>query len=79
MTKKQKSYQETYASLQMILSTLERDSVSIDELSESLNKGFDLLEELKSRLTATEARVEAVISARTESKSKTQTEHSETD
>jgi exodeoxyribonuclease VII small subunit len=73
------SYQETFTALQNVLSSLERESSSIDELSENLNRGFSLLEELKSRLSATEARVEAVISARTESKNTNSTTQDETD
>ncbi len=63
-----RSYQETYAELQTVLTSLERDSSSIDELSQNLTRGFDLLEELKARLCTTEAQVEAIIAARTESK-----------
>jgi exodeoxyribonuclease VII small subunit len=65
--------------LQQVLNSLERDSSSIDELSENLNRGFDLLEELKARLSATEARVEAVISARTESKTTNSTTQDDTE
>jgi exodeoxyribonuclease VII small subunit len=79
MNNKTPLYQETYAALQQVLNSLERDSCSIDELSENLNRGFDLLEELKARLSATEARVEAIISARTDSKTTKSTTQDDTE
>jgi exodeoxyribonuclease VII small subunit len=68
----EKNYQETYLELQNLLLSLERDSVSVDELSEQLSRGFDLLSQLRGTLSAVEARVEQVINARLESKSNTE-------
>jgi len=68
----EKKYQETYLELQNLLLSLERDSVSVDELSEQLSRGFDLLSHLRDTLSAVEARVEQVINARLESKSNTE-------
>jgi exodeoxyribonuclease VII small subunit len=79
MNTQQRTYQETYAELQLVLTKLERDSSSIDELSDNLNRGFDLLEELKAKLTAAEARVEAVIAARTQSKNNIETDPNSTE
>jgi exodeoxyribonuclease VII small subunit len=64
----EKNYQETYLDLQNLLLSLERDSVSVDELSDQLTRGFDLLSQLRNTLSSVEARIEQVINARLESK-----------
>lgn len=58
------SYRETLAELQKVLQQIELDSVSVDELSDKLVRGFTLVEHLKGLLFGIEAQVEAILSAR---------------
>jgi exodeoxyribonuclease VII small subunit len=58
------SYESILAQLNAHVSKLERDETGIDELTRSINKAYDLVSLLRSRLSAAEAQLVEVISAR---------------
>jgi exodeoxyribonuclease VII small subunit len=68
------SYSETYAELQNLLQSLERENTTVDELSDKLDRGFQLLTELREKLTSVEARVGEIINARAGSREHSHTE-----
>jgi exodeoxyribonuclease VII small subunit len=47
-----------------ILQSLEKDSLSIDEISSSIEKAYGIIDLLKSKLFATEAQVNEIVNAR---------------
>jgi exodeoxyribonuclease VII small subunit len=66
------TYTETYSELQVLLQSLERENTTVDELSGKLDRGFQLLTELREKLTSVEARVEEIINARAASREQPQ-------
>jgi len=58
------SYESILAQLNAHVSKLERDETGIDELTQSINKAYDLVSLLRSRLSAAETQLVEVISAR---------------
>jgi exodeoxyribonuclease VII small subunit len=63
--------------LNTILQSLERDSVSVDELSKKLEEAYVLVEKLKERLFVTETRIEEIIDTRRSSANSTQSSESD--
>tara|TARA_B100000683_G_scaffold259610_1_gene283542 strand:- start:1562 stop:1777 length:216 start_codon:yes stop_codon:yes gene_type:complete len=55
------SYDEAVNELQIILTALQDETLSIDQLTESIKRASELLESCNSRLTSTENEVNAVI------------------
>ena len=53
-----KSYDKAYAELQKILEGLQGDSVSIDKLSDKINKANELINFCKTRLREVESELE---------------------
>jgi exodeoxyribonuclease VII small subunit len=58
------SYESILTQLNAHVSKLERDETGIDELTQSINKAYDLVSLLRSRLSAAETQLVEVISAR---------------
>lgn len=63
-TAKTATYKELQDELQRILSSLEQDGTSLDEIAELLKAGFSTVDSLKARLTESEAQIENIISLR---------------
>jgi exodeoxyribonuclease VII small subunit len=58
------SYESILAQLNAHVSKLERDETGIDELTQSINRAYDLVSLLRSRLADAEAQLVEVISVR---------------
>lgn len=58
------SYESILAQLNAQVSKLEREETGIDELTQSINRAYDLVSLLRDRLSAAEAQLVEVISAR---------------
>lgn len=58
------TYKELQGDLQRILTALEQDGTSLDEIAELLKSGFERIDELRTRLTESEAQIENIISLR---------------
>ena len=71
------TYQSMMNELNTILQSLERDSVSVDELSKKLEEAYVLVEKLKERLFVTETRIEEIIDTRRSSANSTQSSESD--
>ncbi len=71
------TYQSMMTELNTILQSLERDSVSVDELSKKLEEAYVLVEKLKERLFVTETRIEEIIDTRRSSANSTQSSESD--
>jgi exodeoxyribonuclease VII small subunit len=55
------SYAEAFEELQMIVSEIEDGQISVDELSEKVNRAAVLIKICKSKLTSTEEDVERIL------------------
>ena len=55
------SYDEAVAELKTILNSLQDETLSIDQLTDSIKRASELLESCNSRLTSTEKEVNSVI------------------
>ena len=55
------SYDEAIKELNNILSSLQEETLSIDQLTDSIKRASELLESCNSRLTSTEKEVNSVI------------------
>ena len=55
------SYDEAVAELMTILNSLQDETLSIDQLTDSIKRASELLESCNSRLTSTEKEVNSVI------------------
>jgi|GEM_PF-4749381 len=58
------SYADLLRAFQSRLGDLEREGTDLDELATKLDEGFALLERLKAKLSATEARIDAIVRVR---------------
>jgi exodeoxyribonuclease VII small subunit len=58
---KDMNYDDSITELQKILSSLQNDELSIDELTETIKRSTDLLELCNSKLRSTEEEVNLVI------------------
>jgi exodeoxyribonuclease VII small subunit len=63
-SKKSATYKDLQNELQRILSSLEQESSSLDDVASLLKSGFETIDALKARLTETEAQIENIISLR---------------
>ena len=63
-TLKTLTYKELQGDLQRILSALEHDGTSLDEIAQLLKSGFETIDQLRTRLTDSEAQIENIISLR---------------
>lgn len=57
MPKNEKKYSEALAEIETIISTIERGSVSIDDLTEQIKKATELLQWCKQKLTGIENQI----------------------
>lgn len=60
------SYDHMLAEAHKILASMERDTLSIDELSSKIQEAYGLIDSLKKSLHQTEAQVNTIINARQE-------------
>lgn len=58
------SYDEMLAQANQILNSMERDSLSVDELSLKMKEAYTLIDALKTKLFETEAQVTEIINTR---------------
>jgi len=58
------TYQDLLMQINQVLSSMEKDQLSVDELSQKLEESYILIEKLKSKLFAAEAQVEQIINSR---------------
>ncbi len=58
------SYEALMQGVQKILSGLERETLSVDELSEKAKEAYMMIDLLKKKLTETEAQVQEIIDGR---------------
>lgn len=58
------NYNEILARVNHILSSMENDSIPIDELTKKLEEAYALIEKLKSQLFDTELQIEQIIDSR---------------
>lgn len=63
-SKKNATYRDLQADLQRILVSLEQESTSLDEIATLLKTGFETIDELRIRLSESEAQIENIISLR---------------
>jgi exodeoxyribonuclease VII small subunit len=61
---KSATYKDLQNELQRILSSLEQETASLDDVAVLLKSGFETIDALKSRLTEAEAQIENIISLR---------------
>lgn len=57
------TYQEAFEELQQIVSDLEDGQISVDELSEKVNRASALIKVCKAKLTTTEDNVQKILAA----------------
>ncbi len=60
----QQSYDSLLAEANKILSSMERDTLSVDELSLKIKEAYSIIDSLKSRLYETEVQVNEIINSR---------------
>lgn len=61
------TYRDLQSKLHQVLSALESDATSIDEVGELLKQGFDTVDALRARLTAAETQIDNIIALRHQS------------
>lgn len=61
---KNATYKDLQTDLQRILSSLEHDSTSLDDIAALLKSGFAAIDALRARLSESEAQIENIISLR---------------
>jgi exodeoxyribonuclease VII small subunit len=59
-----KNYNSILTQVNHILSSMENDSVPIDELTKKLEEAYELIEKLKSQLFDTELQIEQIMNSR---------------
>ncbi|MES2616078.1 MAG: exodeoxyribonuclease VII small subunit, partial [Bdellovibrionota bacterium] len=57
----EKSYDNLLAEANKILSSMEKDSLSVDEISVKIKEAYAIIDNLKSKLYETEAQVNEII------------------
>ncbi|MBX9704194.1 MAG: exodeoxyribonuclease VII small subunit [Silvanigrellaceae bacterium] len=62
-------YNEIYNKVNQIIASLERDNVSIDDLSVELEKAFHLIDLMKNKLNDTEVKINEIINTRSAAQS----------
>lgn len=60
----EKSYDNMLAEANKILNSMEKDSLSVDELSAKIKEAYLIIDNLKSKLTQTEVQVNEIINTR---------------
>jgi exonuclease VII small subunit len=58
------NYNDMLQEVNRILSGLERDTISVDDIASQLDGAYRLIDDLKKRLFDTEAQIQKVINAR---------------